>query len=267
MTPPVLASFLILPEDTSPHAFPTLRTLVQGFLLHLEPRADHERIRFEPINDEAARLLAGNQIVASRHYGARIRMHRTIIDQLADDAGFVFHHVDADRMWHERRINPSTNVTHMEDHVRCHVIDGLTAHLRDHSPHLTEDQLQSAVRERMTRYILVVPYRELEAWLYQNTDVAERLCLDNPNCRGGHVDKLNHWRSDRRLLDELPNPPTALCLGKSHNRALAANFPVASVIRAGKSLAACLKSMRRCNALQRVLRRTRPPRARGSGGR
>lgn len=102
----------------------------------------------------------------------------------------------------------------------------------------------------MMRYIRLVPYREIEAWLYQNTRVATRLCQANPACRGAHTAKIESWAADRGLLDEIERPAKELCFAKKHNSELAQGYPTADVVAAGKSLAAAYDAL--LHALQRT---------------
>ena len=112
-----------------------------------------------------------------------------------------------------------------------------------------------AVEAMLKRYLRLVPYREIEAWLYQNTERARALACRRPQC--GCLARLDAWRDDRGLLDEVLDPPGALpCVGKRHNNDLAAGVPVAEVYRADKSLAASVDAMLECDALLHALERT-----------
>lgn len=249
-------SILVLTEDGSRYAFVTLEALIKQFFRFLAPECQPNRFRFEPIHDEARKLLTANQFANRRRHGERVRLIRTIVDQLISEAGFVFQHIDADRVWGERRRHPSVNVANLEKHVVEHVKDGLGDQLRGSTPRMTETELTEQVAERMKRFFRLVPYRELEAWLYQNTARAAVICQENPSCRGKHIDKLAEWRRDRGLLDETPNPPDELCFGKHHNADLIQGYPTAEVVAAGKSLAAAVDAMLGCDALLHAIQRT-----------
>jgi hypothetical protein len=258
------ASFLVLTEDGSEHSFATLQTLLCELLRYLEPHIRPERLYFDPVNDEARKLLSANQFADSKRYIERTRVHRTIAERLVIDTGFVIQHVDADRVWSDR--DPSANVANLEKHIVAPVRQlvesryrGVTPRQRrgkDTSGALPEADIQSRVKERMSRYIRFIPYREIEAWLYQNTTRAAALCRENPACRGKHVEKLASWRSDRGLLDELPRPAKELCFGKQHNSELARGYPTGEVVAAGKSLAAAVAAMLGCDALLHAIQRT-----------
>jgi len=261
------ASILVLTEDGSSHAYATIESLVRELLRHCSPGSRVAPLRFEPANDEARKLLAGNQFPDDKKYIERARLHRTITAKLMAKDGFVFQHIDADRVWTERAKNPSINVANLEKHIVSHVRRLVDASCRGTSPRprrrkerqgnaLSEAELTAMVSERMTRYIRLIPYREIEAWLYQNTRVATRLCQANPACRGAHSTKLASWAADRGLLDEIERPAKELCFGKHHNADLIQGYPTAEVVAAGKSLAAAVDAMLACDALLHAIART-----------
>ena len=83
----------------------------------------------------------------------------------------------------------------------------------------------------------------------------EQVSRTRPDC--DCLTRLDQWRDDRSLLDEVPDPPGALpCVGKRHNKELAASLPIAEVHRAGKSLAASVDAMFECPALLDAIERT-----------
>lgn len=267
MTRAPVASLLILTEDGSTHASATIEMLVRELLRHSSPGVRLDRVDFEPANEEARKMLAGNQFPDAKKYSERTRLHQAIADKLVAEDGFVFQHVDADRRWKERARNPSANLANLERHIVTPVRRLVDARTRGSSPRprrrrerpsssLTEAELTAKVNERMARYIRLVPYREIEAWLYQNTRVATRLCQANPGCRGVHTTQLAAWAADRGALDDVEHPSDALCFGKQHNTELARGYPTAEVVAAGKSLAAAVDAIRACTALRRALERT-----------
>lgn len=267
MTRAPVASILILTEDGSNHASATIEMLVRELLRHCSPGIRVDRLDFEPANEDARKLLAGNQFPDAKKYIERTRLHQTIADKLVAEDGFVFQHIDADRRWKERERNPSVNLANLERHILIPVRRLVDARYRGSSPRprrrkalqtngLTEAELTSKVNERMTRYIRLVPYREIEAWLYQNTRVATRLCQANPRCRGVHATQLAAWAADRGALDEVEHPSDALCFGKHHNSELVRGYPTAEVVAAGKSLAAAVDAMLGCDALLHAIQRT-----------
>lgn len=117
MTHGLAASILVLTEDGSNYAYATLESLVRELLRHSSPGSRVDGLRFEPANDEARKLLAGNQFPDGKKYFERARLHRTITAKLLAEGGFVFQHIDADRRWSERTKNPSVNVSNLEKHI------------------------------------------------------------------------------------------------------------------------------------------------------
>ncbi|MBK9754229.1 MAG: hypothetical protein IPO88_12115 [Nannocystis sp.] len=236
-------SVLVLTEDGSPRALETIELLVKKMFRHLDPCCDNHRIRFEPGNDQAREVLTANQFKNPRHRYLRL-LYGYIATQLVLPDRFVFHHVDADRRWSDRKRKPSENAAAVERDILTHV------RLR-----LQGEKLPDAEIDRlMTRYFTLVPYWELEAWLYQNTDRALQLCRHTADCRCPEL--LAAWRADRSLLDDVAHPSDQLCLGKRHNDALLEGYPTADVIAANTSLAAAVNTLLACDALLRAIERT-----------
>ena len=171
-----------------------------------------------------------------------------IAAQLRLGDGFVVHHFDADRTWKER--DPDAPLDAKP--VQRDIVDHVRAVLRFNN--VPDPEIDAM----MTRYLRLVPYREIEAWLYQNTEqVHERACRRS-QC--GCVARLDQWRTDRGLLDELSDPPAALpCVGKRHNLELVERYPTKAVYTAGKSLAAAVDTMFACDALLHAIERTYQP--------
>lgn len=239
---------LVLTEDGTKHtwhtAFVTIRELAKKLLRHLDHRCETHRIEFSPVSDDQIRETVTANNFKSRRRPQKYRLHQLIAAVLQTE-GFVLHHVDADRAWGSA---PRTSAN--ETAARTELIDQVRALL------VANNFRPDAIAAMMSRYLLLVPYRELEAWLYQNTEKAATLCLAQPGCRGKHAALLESWRADRSLLDEHPDPPSALCLGKAHNTELVHAYPTAEVVAAGKSLAAAVAAMLACDALLHAIQRT-----------
>lgn len=251
MSPPSKAlSVLVLTEDGGKDgrpAFDTVTALSKRILRHIDGHCQTHRIAFEPATDAARDVLIANQYV-NRRDPRRRQLYQLIAAQLRLGDGFVFHHFDADRTWAERDprapLDAKPIQTEILDHVRA-----LLA-LKD----VTADEVEAM----LTRYLRLVPYREIEAWLYQNTERARALVCGSAQC--GCLARLDAWRDDRKLLDEVVDPPAALpCIGKRHNKDLAAGLPVADVHHTGKSLAASVDAMLECTALLHAIERTYQP--------
>ena len=178
----------------------------------------------------------------------RRRLYEVIAAQLRLADGFVVHHFDADRTWKDR--DPDAPLDAKP--VQRDIIEHVRAVLRLNG--VPDPEIDAM----LARYLRLVPYRELEAWLYQNTEQALERACQRPQC--GCVARLEQWRVHRGLLDEVPDPPAALpCVGKRHNLALVERFPTKAVYDAGKSLAAAVDAMFACDALLHAIERTYRP--------
>jgi len=237
-----VCTFLVFTEDGSKGALATLEALTKKLLRHIDPRCETHRIRFEPGNDDAREILIANQFKNPRH-GRRRQLYRYVATQLTIENRFIVHHVDADRTWGTRDTNPSENAAAIQRDIIDHVRKVLCERFSDEE-----------IDRRLTRFFRLVPYWEIEAWLYQNTGQALSFCKHRPDCRCAAL--LAAWKTDRGLLDEQPHPSDLLCFGKHHNKALVQGFPTAEVVAAGKSLAAAVDAMFACDALLDAIERT-----------
>lgn len=270
MNHPVVASILVLTEDSAPRAESVVRKLVEKLLRYLESRCDPQRIRFEPIDPETRPLMSANQWAGSdqKRYIVRTRLHRIIAAKLVDPTGFVFQHIDADRRWTDRERDPSTNVAHLGrllTHVRRELTDRFQPaktrpprRARKAIDTMSAAEIDASVQRCLARFIPLVPYWEIEAWLYQNIRRAAELCPGPPRCtrQPSCHSKLAEWQDDRGALDEVEDPSEALCLGKQHNEELVQSLPIKLVVDAGKSLATVVSAIYDCDDLLDAIRRT-----------
>ena len=238
-------TFLVFTEDGSKDALATIEALTKKLLRYIDPACETHRIRFEPGNEEAREILTANQFKNPRH-GRRFQLYRYVATQLTIENRFIVHHVDADRTWGARDADPSENAAAIQRDIIDHVRKVLCERFSDEE-----------IDRRLARFFRLVPYWEIEAWLYQNTGQALCFCKDRPACRCAAL--LADWKSDRGLLDETRHPSDLLCFGKHHNEALVQGFPTAEVVAAGKSLAAAVDAMFACDALLHAIERTYQP--------
>lgn len=241
-------SVLLLSEDGGNHVTTTLKSLLRHIFRYIDERCQTHRIDFQPPDqDDVRRILVANQWV-NRRRSERVALYKYLAERLRDDAAFIVHHIDADRRWRDRR----TDLRKPLDRVPAEIV----AHVR---VILSKFYTHADLDERLRRYLLLVPYWELEAWLYQNTEVALRLCLAHPSCRGSHAALLQEWREDRQRLDDEEHPEERLrpCVGKEHNETLASGgFPAREVAAAGTSFAAAVENFFECPPLLDALART-----------
>lgn len=244
-------SVMLLSEDGSHRAGPTLKSLLKHVFRFIDERCQTHRIDFQPPTDrDVQHILIANQW-SDRRRSERVKLYRFLSTQLDDADAFVIHHIDADRRWSERDSDPPVHVTRVPTEVLAHVRTILSKKYSD-----------AEIDERLQRYLLLVPYWELEAWLYQHTAVAERLCREHPSCRGSHAALLAEWRDDRSKLDDCEDPEALLrpCVGKQHNEALAGpGYPIKDVVAADTSLAAAVHEFFHCEPLLDALARTYAP--------
>lgn len=248
VSPPAkVLSILALTEDGGKDgkaAFDTITALTKRLLRHIDDRCETHKIAFEPATDEAREVLIANQYT-NRRDPRRRQLYQLIAAQLRLSDGFVLHHFDGDRTWAERDRAAPLEAKPIQKEILDHVRALLAL------KGVTNDEVETMLR----RYLRLVPYREIEAWLYQNTELARTFACRRPECHC--LTRLDQWRDDRALLDEVPDPPRALpCVGKRHNKELAAGLPIAEVHRAGKSLAASIDAIFECRALLDAIERT-----------
>ena len=238
-------SVLVLTEDGGPdgkNAFATIEALTKKLLKYLDHSCDPDKIDFPPLTDEDVRKVLVANAYTSRRDSRRRKLHQMIATQLRLDDGFVVHHFDGDCPWGDRDDEAPLDAKPVQTAIIQHV------RIIFEQEGLSSTEIDAMLR----RYLRLVPYREIEAWLYQNTEKARTFACGRAQC--GCMMKLDQWRADRGLLDEVPKPPAALpCVGKRHNLDLVAGIPVKDVYAAGKSLATALDAMLGCEALLETL--------------
>jgi hypothetical protein len=99
-------------------------------------------------------------------------------------------------------------------------------------------------RSLVDRLVPVIPYFEIEAWLYQNTRAlrtAAEGCGERE--REATVALANAWEADRRALDEVPRPKDATCVRDGANDVLARGYPAAEVFDVDASFARSVEAL------------------------
>lgn len=251
-------SIFVFAEDRSDES---LVALIKAVLRDIDPscRVDEQVIDFQRPEREYRDLARGNAYKGASH-DRLVRLHNYILGILAQDLGFVVFHADGDRIYEHR--HTSENVAKYERRIRAPIASILEDTDLRSRPRRRERRAPPptptiSVQERLAKLFLFAPFYSIEAWLYQNTELAARLCRENASCTHKCIERLNQWRTDRGALDEVDKPKQLLCFQDKHNAALAsAGYPIAAVIAAGKSLHDAVRPMRECAALLSALART-----------
>ncbi len=259
----------LLTEDSGKQGLPTLEALTRHILAFVSGQPIPDHVAFEPPEDQAAReAIRGNQWKSRKADRARRMLVREIAGTLLQDRGFVIFHVDADCTWKRgQKETPETIrqfnrmvLRAVERAVGDAVSDrGRSGRKRarrrptsggtkvgpaaDPAP----EDVDAVSRKAMRRLILFVPHWCMEAWLYQNTEEAARICREKD--QGRHVAVFERWADNRGALDEMvrPKQKSGTCLGDRYNERLARQgFPVQEANAVGKSFARAVDAVRRC---------------------
>ena len=252
---PVL-QILVLSEDGSDHAHEVVVALAKSMLKIVDPavQTQRERLRFSEERGEARRAVRANLWRStSEDDEPFIRaLLRAIVRQLliVDDegrrSGFVFLHYDGDETFSNReRSDASRHFAELrlkvEQQVRAKGVMG-----------------DEAIRRTMSGFIAITPFYCIEAWTYQHTEAARKICVRG--C-GKHSKLFEAWKNDRGALDEIAKlwDPEELdcCLGKENNVALVGpRYPAMEVWLAGKSFYETVDRMGDCLDLVEMLTQT-----------
>ena len=97
------ASILVLSEDGGHRV---VRALAGQLLRWLDPHHHPEAIDLEPDDEHAQIALQGNLWKDKKGGGHRrvVEISRTVATKIMTPTGYVFIHVDADRLWGERAV-------------------------------------------------------------------------------------------------------------------------------------------------------------------
>lgn len=246
-----MPSVLLLTEDSAADAVGALRALVRASVRLVDSAARTPDGWFRPVEDPQVRQVThANRWKSTRPQDDEPKrlLLRTITTELLKPAGFVVFHVDGDTTWSKAR--ESENAAKFEKEVRRRVRRALEGQL--------VGDRSSEVEPRMGRLFLWMPHWSIESWLYQSTASAAQACRER-GC-GRHVELIESWGADRRLLDEVRQPKEAVCFAgtRNLNLALARAFPAADVAATGQSFHASLEPMRACRAWIDALSATHP---------
>jgi hypothetical protein len=261
-------SVLVLSEDSGEGAHDTLATLAKKMFLFIDPACQSHHIRFEPPTSEGAKQALRGNLWKSQEPRDQPK-RRDLIGYLATKlfegpTSFVFFHIDGDRAWSARGESgsESENVRKFKTFIEREVLQFVELRRK----RLAETRSQGLAGEMpahtpdMQQLVLAVPYYSIEAWLFQNIELAKELCTNHPRCRGAHIPLLEGWARDRGSLDEVLQPKEAICFRDGHNRELAgAGFPTEAVYDARKSFAETVDGLLECPMLLAALDATHRP--------
>jgi hypothetical protein len=246
--PPCL-SILVLTEDSGGDGGATIIAIVRKTLLFIKPQARLKRVVLEPQSEDARRAMHGTHWKSKKALQRQklILLGRVIAAKLLEEEGpgFVFFHVDGDRAWADRASSDAVEEFELfvQNYVKQALDNNLRRKRREHGESVDEESLQRDIEAALGRMLRLTPFYSIEAWLYQNTAEARKLC--ETHC-GKHLSTITDWEQDRGQLDEVlkPKRDDFSCLGARHNRALAENgFPAQAAFDAGKSYAHAVLAM------------------------
>jgi hypothetical protein len=215
-------AFLVLSEDSSEAAVPTIKALTKKLCQVVTPGLATQHLTFEPPEARLRRALTGNKWKSrSRSDQAdRIDLVRTIASQLLRRDAFVVFHFDGDVAYGSA--HTAENPRHFEEQILRPLRDLLYGRLRD----------AGAVSAAVSKLILFVPYYCIESWTFYNARVL-RLISSAPDAA-----KVEEWAAHPELLEEIIKPWDEISVGKTQNLRLAEDqFPTPVGLSVGKSLA------------------------------
>lgn len=237
-------TLVVLTEDAAVAARPTLRALVHRMARLVDRACETQRIDFEPTTGAESAAMHANRWKsrAPADHGAVVGLRRAIATHLAR-GHIVLFHFDADRPWRER--DRSENRRRFELSIVAAVRQAVAA----------KPVLAPRVDTILAGLEAIAPCYSIEAWLYQNTPEAVRLCREEHG--GRDVARFEEWAADRTLLDDVSQPKEQVCLRSRHNAELASRaYPAEVVYAVGRSFAATVDALKACAPLCAGLART-----------
>lgn len=228
MREPPCLTVLVLTEDSGEQAHATWETLLKKTFGVLVTGTRTHRIAFDPQSAREKAATSGNRWQSTRREDQAkiVDLRRTIATRMLerDPPGFVAFHVDGDRPWSDRA--SAHNPQRFDDLIRAPV----AALIREM---LTAQNRLEELEGRLRHLVLLVPYYEIEAWLYQNIEEVRVRCCG----KAEHREHIDRWEADRASLDEeiRPKKEALPCLADQHNEALAKAFDADVVLAAGAS--------------------------------
>lgn len=250
-------SVLLLTEDSGSDSFETFRHVVKELLKQVDGsvQTQEKKIAFEPMRrKEVLDVVQANKWKSkgARYFRNRTDLITLVAIQLELPNGWVFFHFDGDRAWAAR--DSSENRQKFMELIWQPVQLKIQERFVGRQPEMAGrlDEVKRYAEARMTRLKTVVPFYSIEAWLFQNTREAIRLCQEHYN--GSDIAQFEAWAQDRAALDEVLKPKETVRLGAGHNLELASNgFPTREARAVGKSFAAVVEALGQDTDLREAL--------------
>lgn len=230
-------SIALLSEDRSEGTWRGLRAIVEKLVRRFEDDGYTKRVEIVPADPRVRPVLIANQWRAktSRYESEKRELWRYLARKISEPGGVVVFHYDGDNPWSRR--GESAARAQFEREVRTKVEQVLAG------ARLPREE----IARRTARLVECVPFYSVEAWMYQATERAVRLCRERH--RGADVEKFQGWGADRASLDEVAKPKEATCLRDEHNEELGKHVPVWEVARAGCSMMGFVWCLHACGDL------------------
>lgn len=241
---------LLLTEDSGGQGYPVLQAITEKMLRLIDSLADVRRVKFDPVpvKDEARDAMNFNGWKDRGATGHRKQtdLCNAIATRLLRDDGFVVLHFDGDLRWADSQ--GGTQGPNWEA-FRQRLLPGIKLLLqRKNQP------------EHIDKLLLLVPFRCMESWLYQNGETALRIYGEGSSAPREDLRRFEEeWRQDPGRLEETEQCPKDLVrIADRHNLRLAKEqFPAERVHRLGKSFTASVERMRACEPLLAALQTIR----------
>jgi len=239
----------MLTEDGGDNAHLTWSELLRRMCRIVDRSCDTQEavLHVEKPEPGVRAIMSGNgwRNKKSRGRSERVHFWKTIADQLeSEEVTAVIFHVDGDVVWSKRGFSENVRDVH----------DIVIVRLRETLSHRGRNDIE--IDACLAKFLPLHPFREIEAWLFHNTDelykLYQRRHRPTPAC-------VSEWRSDPALLDEEPQPKKRCTLGSTENTELARRLSRSHLeaMRAqGTSFAQAVETLASCESLRAGLRRT-----------
>jgi len=246
-----MLSFLVLSEDGSESAVPTLTALMKRAWCAMMPELHrvinrNDLLRFEFPEARLRRALTGNKW-KSRSPADRqdvVALTRTIASHLRRPNAFVHFHFDGDTTYSDRQRSITSG--QFTERVVHQVKEMLRGSLERDAK---GGDLSILVEKHLARLMTVIPFYCIESWTYYNTRELRNFCDVRDHAT------IASWEANPGATEEFENPSSSVSAGKSCNRKLAErNYPAAVSLAAGKSFADTINMMFANDQLTNALR-------------